>query len=100
MLTCTSLLRVLIVNVMTHFLPIRICPCIHVYFTRSGLKTQFNALTSGTAWGCVVLVCVAASVGKMGGCSIAARLSGHTWRESFVIGAFMNCKGLIELIVL
>ena len=64
-----------------------------IYFALSGLKTQFNSLNDGTAWGCVVLVCVAASAGKMGGCTLAARLSGHTWRESLVVGSFMNCKG-------
>lgn len=37
---------------------------------------------------------------KFLGCSLAARLNGLVWRESFSIGALMSCKGLVELIVL
>jgi Kef-type K+ transport system membrane component KefB len=38
--------------------------------------------------------------GKLGGCTIAARFSGLSWREAVVTGIFMNAKGLVELIVL
>jgi hypothetical protein len=48
----------------------------------------------------VILVIAAAMVGKLGGCSVAARLSGLNWRDSITTGVFMNAKGLVELIVL
>jgi K+:H+ antiporter len=47
--------------------------------------------------GIVILV---ASIGKFGGCSVAARLSGLGWRESFSIGVMMNTRGLVDLVVL
>jgi Kef-type K+ transport system membrane component KefB len=39
-------------------------------------------------------------VGKVGGCSIAARHSGLSWREASSVGIMMNTRGLMELIVL
>lgn len=38
--------------------------------------------------------------GKMLGCTTAAKYNGMTWRESFAIGFLMNCKGLVEYIIL
>jgi Kef-type K+ transport system membrane component KefB len=43
---------------------------------------------------------VVASVGKFGGSSVAARLTGLPWRESTALGILMNTRGLMELIVL
>ncbi|KAI9306473.1 Sodium/hydrogen exchanger family-domain-containing protein [Cunninghamella echinulata] len=71
-----------------------------LYFTLSGLKTQIGLLNSGLVWGYVVLVIVVACFGKIAGCTVAAKLSGLSVRESFAIGFLMNCKGLVELIVL
>ena len=39
------------------------------------------------------LVIAVAIVGKVFGCTLAARLSRLTWRESFTVGVLMNCKG-------
>jgi Kef-type K+ transport system membrane component KefB len=41
-----------------------------------------------------------ATVGKLGGAMVAARLSGATWLDSFALGALMNTRGLIELVAL
>jgi Kef-type K+ transport system membrane component KefB len=41
-----------------------------------------------------------ACVGKFGGTAAAARLSGFGWRQSLALGALMNTRGLMELIVL
>ncbi|KAJ2855790.1 hypothetical protein J3B02_001978 [Coemansia erecta] len=71
-----------------------------IYFTLSGLKTNLSSLDDGKTWGLLVLVCVVAFVGKTAGCTVAARLSKFTWRESLTIGILMDCKGLVELIVL
>ncbi|KAJ2600211.1 hypothetical protein GGF39_001883 [Coemansia sp. RSA 1721] len=71
-----------------------------IYFTLSGLKTNLSSLDDGKTWGLLILVCVVAFVGKTAGCTIAARLSKFTWRESLTIGILMDCKGLVELIVL
>ncbi|KAI9270002.1 Sodium/hydrogen exchanger family-domain-containing protein [Helicostylum pulchrum] len=71
-----------------------------LYFTLSGLKTQIGLLDSGLVWGYVILVIFLACFGKIVGCTVAAKLSGMTTRESFAVGFLMNCKGLVELIVL
>ena len=41
-----------------------------------------------------------AVVGKFGAASIAARITGNTWKDSLTIGALMNTRGLMELVVL
>ncbi|KAI9483742.1 MAG: Sodium/hydrogen exchanger family-domain-containing protein [Benjaminiella poitrasii] len=71
-----------------------------LYFTLSGLKTQIGLLDSGAVWGYVILVIFLACFGKIVGCTAAAKLCGMTYRESFTVGFLMNCKGLVELIVL
>ncbi|KAF9424691.1 K(+)/H(+) antiporter, partial [Podila epigama] len=71
-----------------------------IYFALSGLKTQVGLLDNAKTWGLVVLVTFVACFGKIVGCTSAARIQGMEWRESLAIGVLMNCKGLIELIVL
>ncbi|PKS12406.1 hypothetical protein jhhlp_000610 [Lomentospora prolificans] len=71
-----------------------------LYFTLSGLSTNLGLLNSGVAWGYVVAITVLAFFSKFFSASVAARLNGLVWRESFTIGVLMSCKGLVELIVL
>ncbi|KAF9582975.1 K(+)/H(+) antiporter [Lunasporangiospora selenospora] len=71
-----------------------------IYFALSGLKTQIGLLDNGRTWGLVILTTFVACFGKIVGCTGAARVQGMEWRESLAIGILMNCKGLIELIVL
>ncbi|KAJ1987711.1 K(+)/H(+) antiporter [Dimargaris cristalligena] len=71
-----------------------------LYFALSGLKTNLGSLDDGLTWGLLVLVIVVACGGKIIGCTIAARFSKLNWRESISVGVLMNCKGLVELIVL
>ncbi|KAF9544053.1 K(+)/H(+) antiporter [Mortierella hygrophila] len=71
-----------------------------IYFALSGLKTQVGLLDNARIWGLVILTTFVACFGKITGCTIAAKVQGMEWRESFAIGILMNCKGLIELIVL
>lgn len=71
-----------------------------LYFTLSGLNTNLGLLDSGLAWGYVFATTLVAFISKILGASMAARLNGLVWRESFTIGVLMSCKGLVELIVL
>jgi Kef-type K+ transport system membrane component KefB len=71
-----------------------------LYFTLSGLNTNLGLLNSGIAWAYVVAVTLVAFFSKLFGATVAARLNGLVWRESFSIGVLMSCKGLVELIVL
>ncbi|KAI0040269.1 hypothetical protein FA95DRAFT_1527812 [Auriscalpium vulgare] len=71
-----------------------------LYFTISGLSTNLGLLDTGLIWGYTVAICTLAFTGKFGGCTLAARFAGFSWREASTIGSLMSCKGLIELIVL
>ncbi|KAF8577893.1 hypothetical protein K439DRAFT_1396195 [Ramaria rubella] len=71
-----------------------------LYFTLSGLSTDFRLLNNGVTWAYTLCIISAAWVGKFGSCSVAARISGFTWREAASVGTLMSCKGLVELIVL
>ncbi len=70
------------------------------FFAFTGLRTQLSLLQAAEDWlwcGGVILV---ASLGKLGGSAAAARLTGIAWRESLALGALMNTRGLMELIIL
>jgi Kef-type K+ transport system membrane component KefB len=70
------------------------------FFAATGLRTQIGLLHGAADWlicGGIVLV---ASCGKFGGCAIAGRLTGLTWRDATSLGVLMNTRGLVELIVL
>jgi len=70
------------------------------FFAFTGMRTQINALGSAYEWlACAVIIAVAA-FGKLGGSTIAARLTGLSWRNSLALGVLMNTRGLMELIVL
>lgn len=71
-----------------------------LYFALSGLKTKIGTLDDPLSWGVVCIVIFAACSGKIIGCTLAARTTKLSWRESFTVGTLMNCKGLVELIVL
>jgi Kef-type K+ transport system membrane component KefB len=71
-----------------------------VFFTYTGLRTDVGALHGTAVWFVCGAVVVAAVVGKFVGCGLAARVGGFTWKESGIIGAMMNARGLIALIVI
>lgn len=71
-----------------------------LYFALSGLNTDVGLLDNGITWGYTMAVIFVAFFAKFIGATLAARLTGLVWRESFTIGALMSCKGLVELIVL
>jgi len=47
-----------------------------------------------------LLVVLVATVGKFGGAAFAGRLMGMSWRFAAQLGALMNTRGLMELVVL
>jgi len=71
-----------------------------IFFTYTGLRTDIGTMVGGSLWVMCGLVLVTAFVGKFGGCSLAARLSGVPWREASMIGVMMNTRALMELIVI
>lgn len=70
------------------------------FFAFTGLRTQIGLVSGGRDWMFCLLIIVIASLGKFGGSSIAAKLSGLSWRDASALGVLMNTRGLMELIVL
>ncbi|HKD17817.1 MAG TPA: cation:proton antiporter [Thermoanaerobaculia bacterium] len=71
-----------------------------LFFAFTGLRTRIGLLNDGRAWLLCALVIVVATVGKLGGSMVAARLTGTSWGDAFALGALMNSRGLMELIAL
>jgi Kef-type K+ transport system membrane component KefB len=71
-----------------------------VFFAFTGLRTNVGLLDSWQHWLVCGLVIVAATVGKMSGCGIAARLGGMSWRESGCVALMMNTRALMGLIAI
>jgi Kef-type K+ transport system membrane component KefB len=71
-----------------------------MFFVNSGLNTAIGLLDSWTMWGVALLVLLASVAGKGLACGVAARLCGETPRDAVAIGALMNARGLMELILL
>lgn len=70
------------------------------FFAFTGLRTQIGLVHGARDWAICLLIVAVASIGKFGGGSIAARLTGLDWRQSAALGILMNTRGLMELIVL
>uniref|UniRef100_UPI003364CE70 cation:proton antiporter domain-containing protein n=1 Tax=Haliscomenobacter sp. TaxID=2717303 RepID=UPI003364CE70 len=71
-----------------------------LFFVFTGLRTQIGLLNTPELWQTCGLIVALAVAGKFIGSVIPARLSGLTWHNSIAIGALMNTRGLMELIVL
>jgi Kef-type K+ transport system membrane component KefB len=70
-----------------------------IFFTYTGLRTNIGGLDSLTLWTWCAILLAVATVGKFGGCYVAARWSKRTHAEAKVIGIMMNTRALMELIV-
>lgn len=71
-----------------------------LFFAFTGLRTQIGLLDDWNGWMACAGLIVLATVGKLGGAMFTARWTGMTWHDSFSLGALMNTRGLVELIVL
>ena len=71
-----------------------------LFFVYTGLRTHAGILNTGTLWISFGLILICAVAGKFGGSALVARALGQTWKDSLSIGALMNTRGLMELIVL
>ena len=71
-----------------------------LFFVFTGLRTQIGLLDDWHLWTIALLIIAVATVGKFVGSAFAAKFVGQSWRDSLIIGALMNTRGLMELIVL
>lgn len=71
-----------------------------LFFAFTGLRTEIGLINTPQLWGVCVLLIFVAILGKLGGCTLAARLVGESWKDSFMVGTLMNTRGLMELVAL
>lgn len=71
-----------------------------LFFVFTGLRTEIGLLNEPSLWKTAALVILTAVVGKFAGSALAARIVGQSWKDSLTIGALMNTRGLMELVVL
>jgi Kef-type K+ transport system membrane component KefB len=70
------------------------------FFAFTGMRTQMHLMSGWDSWLWCGAIIVVASAGKFGGALVAGRLTGLSWRDAAALGALMNTRGLMELIVL
>ncbi|NVN95474.1 MAG: cation:proton antiporter [Bacteroidetes bacterium] len=71
-----------------------------IFFAFTGLRTQIGLLNEGHLWTFCILIISVAIIGKLVGSAFTAKIVGRTWKDSLSLGALMNTRGLMELIVL
>jgi Kef-type K+ transport system membrane component KefB len=71
-----------------------------LFFVFTGLRTQIGLINDPFLWKITGVIILVAVIGKFLGSALAAKFVGQNWRDSLTIGALMNTRGLMELIVL
>jgi Kef-type K+ transport system membrane component KefB len=80
--------------------PLTTALLVPTFFAFSGLSTRIGLLDSGGLWVVAGVVLLVSTVGKGVACGLAARATGLGAAESAAVGALMNARGLMELILL
>jgi len=71
-----------------------------LFFVSTGLRTEIGLLNTPAMWGMCIIFILVAIAGKFGGAMISARITGESWHDSLYIGALLNTRGLMELVIL
>jgi Kef-type K+ transport system membrane component KefB len=71
-----------------------------IFFVSTGLSVDLHGNRGTGLWAAAALVLAVATVGKVGGVSLAGRAGGLGWRDALGLGALLNTKGLTEIVVL
>ncbi|MBL8002737.1 MAG: cation:proton antiporter [Flavobacteriales bacterium] len=71
-----------------------------LFFVYTGLRTEIGLLNNVGLWKVCAAIVAVAVTGKFMGSALAARFVGQSWRDSLMLGALMNTRGLMELVVL
>jgi Kef-type K+ transport system membrane component KefB len=80
--------------------PFTVVLLLPMFFTYSGLNTQLTMVNSWELLLIATAVLAGSIVAKFGACWAAARLCGQDNRTALGIGALMNSRGLMELIII
>jgi K+:H+ antiporter len=80
--------------------PFTVIVLLPMFFTYSGLNTELTLVASPYLFTIALAVLAMSVLAKFGACWAAARLAGQDNRTALGIGALMNARGLMELIII
>jgi Kef-type K+ transport system membrane component KefB len=86
--------------VLDRFETITVTLLLPLFFAFTGLRTNVALVKGPAMWMYCALIILVATVGKLGGSTLASWLSGMPLRESAGLGILMNTRGLMELVIL
>jgi Kef-type K+ transport system membrane component KefB len=87
-------------DLMIRIQPLCVALLLPLFFAYSGLNTQMTLLNTSYLWLICAIVLAAAVAGKGVACTVAAAATGLSRREAIGVGVLMNCRGLMELIMI
>src|SRR5690606_9406224 len=80
--------------------PLTVVMLLPAFFTFSGLNTQLSMVTDPSLLLVTLVILIASISAKFGACWMAARLTGQDNHTALGVGALMNARGLMELIII
>jgi Kef-type K+ transport system membrane component KefB len=80
--------------------PFTVVLLLPMFFTYSGLNTQLSIVNNAALLLIASVILAASILAKFGACWAAARLTGQDNSTALGIGALMNARGLMELIII
>lgn len=80
--------------------PLAVVLLLPMFFTYSGLNTRLDMIDTMALLAIAGGILVVSVLAKFGACYLAARLAGEDNRTALGIGALMNSRGLMELIII
>lgn len=87
-------------SVLSRIEPFTIGLLLPLYFAYTGLRTRIGLIQGHELWFYCGIIILVATVGKLGGSMLAGSLTGMPMREAAGLGALMNTRGLMELVIL
>ncbi len=86
--------------VLDRFETVTVTLLLPLFFAFTGLRTNIGLVKGREMWMYCGLIVLAATVGKLGGSTLASWLTGMPIREAAGLGTLMNTRGLMELVIL
>jgi len=86
--------------VLDRFETVTVTLLLPLFFAFTGLRTNIGLVKGGEMWMYCGFIVLVATVGKLGGSTLASWLTGMPLREAAGLGTLMNTRGLMELVIL
>lgn len=80
--------------------PMTVVLLLPMFFTYSGLNTRLDTVNSLSMLALALGILLVSIAAKFGACWLAARMAGEDNRTALGIGALMNARGMMELIII